>query len=421
MKRLLITALMLITASALYADQIVLKDGTILKGKIIQVTPGVVEYAPEGGVFDQVKKDVVSKIVYDDGREVIIAAVEADTIYPITGDPIKATVKQVTADSVAYVLQGTTEEKTLPRAAVERIVFRDGRTISLNKQEYRADDPTTWKKPEGGFHKSFIRFGAFAGGGTPMSGIMAKERRVFRAYEADLNMAYIIPTNYRQFTANVVGGAELDLYLPAIWFVQKRGFDLTGIKFGVKGRYGYEYFESIIVRNDYFDLPSNLNFFRGSLMQYHYWAAGPTMHLIFSPRNNIFNAMLAFFVQGGQAFNGTLNAAPALRKASMLQLRLAGGSSLTPLSPSYLYGSNGTLLLLQSSLMNRTAIRGWTVRGGLGPEFSLNRWFPVTLGVHLTYAVTWFTMDRALPIYTDGNKKFVQYELGGDVSLGVHF
>lgn len=59
------------SVSVLLADEIRLKDGTVITGKIIQVTAGNIEYDPEGPrPFDLIPRDQVVEIIYDDGQSV---------------------------------------------------------------------------------------------------------------------------------------------------------------------------------------------------------------------------------------------------------------------------------------------------------------------------------------------------------------
>lgn len=71
MKQYLITAISLLLiffSHNLAADQIHLKDGSVINGKIIQVTPKTIEFDPEGSrPFDVLVRDQVIMIKYDDG------------------------------------------------------------------------------------------------------------------------------------------------------------------------------------------------------------------------------------------------------------------------------------------------------------------------------------------------------------------
>ena len=177
------------------------------------------------------------------------------------------------------------------------------------------------------------------------------------------------------------GGGELDLLLPAVKFTQKRSFDLSGIKFGIRGRYGYEVTESTIYDGSTYYSFDDYEMFHGELMSYHYWAAGPVMNLVFSPRSNVFNLLLNFYAVGGQVFNGTVRGAAALRSARYLaweMLGAAGPYGTPPFLPASIANITNT------SRFNTVHFNGYTVRIGFGPHFSLNKYAPITFGVNVS-------------------------------------
>lgn len=72
MKKLLFV-LILVIATAAWADEIHLNDGRVFKGKIIRVTVKHIEYDPEGEKpFDLLPRGQIEKIVYDDGKVVFL-------------------------------------------------------------------------------------------------------------------------------------------------------------------------------------------------------------------------------------------------------------------------------------------------------------------------------------------------------------
>ncbi len=72
MKRILFI-LMLCTSATAFADEIHLQDGSIYRGRIIQVTPQHVEYDPQGPrAFDIIPRGQIQKLVYDDGNTVLL-------------------------------------------------------------------------------------------------------------------------------------------------------------------------------------------------------------------------------------------------------------------------------------------------------------------------------------------------------------
>lgn len=416
MKRIFIAIVIILTTMALYADEIHLVDGTILKGAIIQITGSVVEYDPEGpAAFDTVPREQVSKIKYDSGK---VQRMQVDTIYLSGGETIRCSIVRVTKDAVVYTQEDAVTEKTIGRDRVARMEFGDGKVIDLPAPDLAASDDGVVKKQTGGYLDSIFRISVFGGGGGLQGGMLDKERRVFRAYEPDLILADIFPDEHYQFTTFGTGGVEIEFMAPAIKFAQKRGFDLTGIKFGLRGRYGYERITSRITSSEY-GWGRGYRELLGTLMDYHYWTAGPGMGLVFTPRSNAFSFILNFYGTAGQVFGGNLNPLTALRDSKLLWGRLAGvWPDPWNLVPAPLMGWAN---LFTMPGLNRTGIRGYTIRAGFGPEFALNRHFPIIIGTHLTYAYTALTMGRAPVMYADGNRKAAHHEVGAEISVGLHF
>ncbi len=69
----ILCAAALLCAGTVYADEIHLNDGTVIKGKIIQVTEKAIEYDPEGDEpFAMIPRGQIFKIVYDSGNVVVL-------------------------------------------------------------------------------------------------------------------------------------------------------------------------------------------------------------------------------------------------------------------------------------------------------------------------------------------------------------
>jgi hypothetical protein len=415
MKKAIFTMIIVAFAASAYADRIFLKDGEIIKGTIIQITDTSVEYDPEGErAFDVIDRKNIVKVQYDDGK---VVNIQGDTLYRTDGTAVKGIVTQVTKDDITYTPEGETTQKTVARGEIERIEYADGKTVYITKQgEAPAEEKTAEKKPTGGFHDSWVRMGGVFSFGSPFGGIFDKERRVFRAYRPDLFRAYIIPRDYEMYNASIGGGPEFDFMPPAIKFTQKKAFDLTGIKFGIRGRYEYRSVDSLIVdESDYYSSVEGYELFRGNLLRYHYWGAGPVMNLIFSPRSNIFNFILNFYALGGQIFNGRIQGAAALRSAGFLALEMSGAYGPgTPFLSPLLANITNTVYF------NKSRFKGYSIRGGFGPHFSFNGKFPFIFGINITYAYTNLKFGRALPIYYDGHRKAANHEVGGEITMGVH-
>ena len=414
MKKFILVALALFAAQAIYADEIILKDGSVLKGTVIQVSGSAVEYDPDGSsTFDTVSRDRVAKIRYAGGAEQLFTL---DTITLTSGETIKCSITRVTKDSIVYRQDGTGEEKTIGRESVARLEFSDGRSVDITQKKGAEPAQETAAKPLGGYHASIFRMALFGGGGMIDGGTVQRERHVFKAYRTDLAVSNLAFHDLNQYAGFGTGGAELEFMPPAIKFAQKRGFDFTGLKFGIRGRYGYEEVLSVITPDygdGYYYGPDRT--YAGRLMQYHYWTAGPTINFIFSPRSNIFNFMLSLYGMGGQVFGGNLNPMSSLRGSKNLTAYLAGVWNSAGVQPLM-----GWANLYSLSSLNKTSVRGYTIRFGFGPEFSLNKWFPVVIGIHMTYAYTALTYGRAPLIYMDGHRKAAHHEVGGEFSVGIH-
>lgn len=416
MKRIIISAAFLFTSIAIFADEIHLMDGTVLKGAVIQITESVVEYDPDGqSAFDTVPRERVASIKYDSGK---VQRMLLDTIYLTGGETIQCSIVKVTKDAVIYTQDGSNVEKTIGRDRVVRMEFSDGKVIDMPGATIAERNDDAAKKHTGGYLDSLFRISVFGGGGGLMGGIVDKERRVFRAYEPDLILSEVFPVQHYQYTTFATGGAEIEFMAPAIKFAQKRGFDFTGIKFGVRGRYGYERVTSRITNNDYGYL-GGFNDNIGTLMNYHYWTAGPGMSFVFTPRSNAFSFIVNLYGTAGQVFGGKLNPATALRDSKLLWGRFAGiWPDLWNIAPfPFMEWAN----IFTMPGLNKTHIRGYTIRAGFGPEFALNKYFPIIIGTHVTYAYTNLRMGRAPFMYFDGNKKAAHHEVGAEVSVGLHF
>jgi hypothetical protein len=278
----------------------------------------------------------------------------------------------------------------------------------------RSEEPPVEKKQDAGFADSWVRIAGFFAVGAPSGGLFQKEQRVFRAYRADLLKAYLLPRDYRLFDTYMGGGGDLDVMPPAVRFAPKRSFDFTGIKFGIRGRYGYEFVDSMIVdEGSYFIRVEGYELFRAKTMGYHYCAAGPVMDLIFGPRSNVYNFLISFYALVGPVFDGTYRGAAALRSARWLAVELFGA-----------YGPPGPFMrnihLVAARYSNRTRFSGYTVRCGLGPHIALNGQFPFIIGINVVYAFSRIRLDTPLLIFCDTDARASHHEVGGEVSVGVH-
>ena len=246
MKKIIITAAILLVGSSLFADEIYLSDGGVIKGSIIQITDTGVEYDPDGArAFDVVDKKAVVTIKYDNGT---IISFKADTLHRTDGSTIRCTVIRVTKEEIMYTPEGSNEQKTVARDEIDRIEYSDGTSVDIPGDREEKEEAVVFeeKKQSGGFIDSWVRVAGFFAFGSSAGGLFEREQRVLDAYRADLLKAYVFPRDYRMYNTFGSGGGELDFLLPAVKFTQKKSFDLSGIKFGIRGRYGYEVTESTI-------------------------------------------------------------------------------------------------------------------------------------------------------------------------------
>lgn len=277
-----------------------------------------------------------------------------------------------------------------------------------------ADEISPDIPPSGGFTDSWVRIAGFFAFGSPTDGLFRKEQRVFRAYRSDLLRAHLLPRDYRLSTVSMGGGGELDIMPPTAKYAPKRLFDFMGVKFGIRGRYGYSFFDSMITdEGGYFTRVEGYELFRARSMEYHYWAVGPVMDLLFGPRRNDFNLIINVYAIAGQLFGGTFRGAAALRSSRWLTAELAG-----------MYGPPGPFMrnmhLLAACYLNRTKFSGHTVRFGLGPHVSMNGEFPFNLGINVVYAYSSMKMNTPLLIYCDTDRRVAHNEIGAEISAGVH-
>lgn len=409
---------MLFSVSALMADQIYLKDAEIRKGKIIRITDNNLEFDPEGDrPFDVVDKKNVIRIVYDNGAVTIF---KIDTLYKVDGTIIKGSIITVTKENITFMPEGAKEhkeQKIISRNEIVRIKYGEGKMVYMPKIQDASEEVSIQGKTQtGGFHDSIVRISGFFGFGNPTHGVFDKERRVLRMFKADLLQAYLLPHDYQIENSIIAGGGEIDVMPPAIKFSQKRSFDITGIKFGIRGRYGFEFVDSTIVdENKYLITVESFEKFRGRLLSYHYWAGGPVVNFIFSPRNNMLNFLINIYFIAGQIFEGNLRAAAALRSASFLTVELARLAGFSPYLPSELANITNT------RYFNTTSFTGSTFRFGIGPHVTWNKILPITVGINITYAYSRLKLGRALPIYYDGNKRASHHEVGGEITAGAYF
>jgi len=270
---------------------------------------------------------------------------------------------------------------------------------------------------KGGYADAWVRIGISAGGAAVMGGVIQRENRLVSIYRYDLSMAYLSFRRYSEMNASFHVGSEVEIMAPAVRFVQQRGFDLTALKFGLVGRYGYQLVEQMIYaeNSDGGKDFSNSRSFRGALMRFNHWGVGPSLSLVFTPRNNLFSVMFRVYLTAGQVLGGSLSGGTALRAASLLWLRLAGlyGQPFIRLDSLAFFAHTGSL--------NRVSFKGYTVRAGIGPEICLHRAFPLFVGMRMTLAHSGLMLRRVPLMYWGRGKRINQLEPGAEACVGLYF
>jgi RNase P/RNase MRP subunit p29 len=323
MKRLFYSILILAAFYGLsVADEIYLNDLKIIKGKIIQVTDKNVEYSQEGKPFLIVPRDQVFKIKYDNGEIVQIAEIKGtDKIFLKDGSVIEGTIVKVTPEVIMY--SAGNKQEAAVRDNVIKIVYADGKTAEISgkpSKEIAAEKAPEPEKEEppvirsGGFLDSYIWFGTLGAVSLIYGNLRNKEENAYIENRQNKLNSYPFSRNDKHDYTNQVdyhGGFYLDLMFPSAKYLQTKGFSLTGVKFGLKTTY---VFSTALQTIDDNSLPNDKEI-SGRLLKYRSVNAGPEINLIYSPRNDSFNMVFQVYLLGGYIHKGELTAVPGLRDA----------------------------------------------------------------------------------------------------------
>ncbi len=375
-----------------FADQIHLQDGTIIKGQIIQLTEKYIEYNPEGNrPFDMCPRGQVKKIVYDDGR--VVQYSFKDKIYRHDGVVIKCRIDKVTADNIFYYTTDSRQKYSINRKDVAKMTFgHDAIAESADEPEPEVDDN---KIHSDGFIDSILQISVFSGGDGDLAleEIEEKENRINEKEAENLESKNIVlrEAEYQK----LYYGFDADIMLHTIKDPQSRGFDYTGVNFGIKTRYTSMSIMQIMCveynTNDN-DGNSNLSCYNLELIEYNSIGAGPELNIIFSPRGNSFNMVIYTYLLYEYIYKGSLFASPVLQKLEVPDLE-----------PGY------------------SELGGYCITAGIGLDFVLNyRWFPVIVGFNLNYSTIRLKLDNAISSYDDGDKSITMKGVDFELSLGIH-
>ena len=381
--------------SVSFADEIYLKDSTVVKCEIIQVTPLNIEYKTNERPFLAVPRSSVEKIVYKDGSVVQLAEITYDKIIFTDSRTIAAKVLVVDTENITYTLPGSEVKQVVKRSEVARIIYADGQKALFGggAEEVQSEEAAVETPPyiyEKGFKDSVFGVGLLGAWGSVSGNLTDKEDDATTQYMGGVITYPIYPEgkNKRDISIdNFYYGLYLGLYLPAISVKKEAAFGLSGVKFGLISNYTRHYVEEYL-----YDRSLEDNNHNGKLMEYNEVRLGPEMNLILSPASNMVNLVFRFYAQGGYIHNGTLTALPGLRDAGL-------------------------------SLDDRQYIvdfTGYSATGGAGIRFVSNLAFPVVFGFDVQYTYSKIKFERDPEVYNNADDTSF-HEIGIVVSTGVHF
>ncbi len=140
-----ITLIIILVSVSAFADEIYLKNGTVIKGRVLRVTTSALEYDPDGEIpFKIIDRDLLKKIVYSDGGEVvfekrsdfvmnILRQEIDDVIYLTDGRVVKGKVVKLSDSIVEYVPSDRDRISILKRKDIEKIEYGTGGRVTFVK------------------------------------------------------------------------------------------------------------------------------------------------------------------------------------------------------------------------------------------------------------------------------------------------
>jgi len=117
-----------------FYDRIYIKDGSVLKGRIIKKSDDFVEYNPSGSIpFDKIEISKILKISYDDGRvESFSKSPEADQVFFKDGKISNANGIIINDKDVQF-FDEKNKKQLYGRNMIEKVVYKDGNTVYMDK------------------------------------------------------------------------------------------------------------------------------------------------------------------------------------------------------------------------------------------------------------------------------------------------
>lgn len=246
----------------LFADDIYLKNNTVIKYEILQITKSDIEYSDESENSFSIKaNNNVIKVVFDNK--------ETDQIQ---------------------------KDNSIPVSQTEPLE---------NQTASRMENNITRK---GGFIDSYIKLGFVYGLSLFTFGdLVNKEEAVYKE-----NRHLITPDTNNDYSMSHYshnGGFDIDFMFSAIKYSQIKGFSLSGIKLGIKSNYLFSE-----IYQDVYDSHNPRGTIELSIIEYRCINIGPEINFVFSPRFDLFDIVIQIYGLWGYIHNGKLTATPAIRK-----------------------------------------------------------------------------------------------------------
>ena len=385
-----LTGIFLLLSSVIFADEIRLKDSSVIRCEIIQVTDNNIEYREPGGrPFLTVSRDLVREIVYDDGRtEQITQNKKYDKIYLKDGQVIEGKVIKVTQDVIIYTGWDSDKKEALVRENVVKIELADAHREIKQGEEAGQEQNTEPAIQTGGYIDSLIQVGFLFYYGTMWGELDTKENSAYDRYKDRLELYPVYPSDYNSYINHYksAAGITVAIMLPSKKY-KRSSFGLTGIKYGIICNYVY----SEVVQN-FYDIAISDEIYRGTLLQYHTVNFGPDINYIMGSPAGLVSIIPHFYLLGGYIYKGTIKAVPGLRDAG-LYFNLPD------------YKSNFT---------------GYTGTLGTGVRFAFNRGFPFYFEFNLQYTYSQIKLEKSLAVYDSSDKEISFNDMGFMFSMGVY-
>lgn len=293
----------------------------------------------------------------------------------------------------------------IPREKIHTVASEDGRVFALEEQaieeKIQTVDETVVPVPDTrlpGFHRSIIRISALYIFNIDDNWLWNREKRNIEAYQRKYitDPLVLARYGYEGWRDNWSWAFDLDLMLPAIEFSQQKAFQFTGIKFGIRGRYGYSVTDSYLYNDEKFFFNSTIpddKFYNARYLDYGYICGGPVVDFIFSSRYNNINLLLEVFLLYG----------------------IVTGGNFRP------NASLGDVGIIYAPEDYRIGVSGYTWKFGFGTHFVLNRWVPIIIGLNTVFGSTRLRLARPPLSYGTLNSGPFMSGVGFEFVLGVHF